>query len=142
MRATITLDHFIVPVHDKAAAAQQLASLLGVAWGPATVGSFAQVAINDGCTLDFKDAEGALPKHHYCFRVDEAAFDAILDRLRKAEIPFRSTVHGPVDGQINLSLGGSNVYWSEPGGHHWEMLTVSYARLAQPARTRTRRSPT
>ncbi|MGI9026867.1 MAG: hypothetical protein ACR2GP_15055 [Burkholderiaceae bacterium] len=26
--------------------------------------------------------------------------------------------------------GGSIVYWNEPDGHQWEMLTVSYARQA------------
>jgi hypothetical protein len=33
---------------------------------------------------------------------------------------------GPVDMQVNAQLG--NVYWNEPDGHQWEMLTVSYAR--------------
>jgi len=32
---------------------------------------------------------------------------------------------------INTEYGGSMVYWNEPEGHQWEMLTVSYAR--QPA---------
>jgi hypothetical protein len=31
-----------------------------------------------------------------------------------------------VDMQVNAQLG--NVYWNEPDGHQWEMLTVSYAR--------------
>ncbi len=26
--------------------------------------------------------------------------------------------------------GGSIVYWNEPDGHQWEMLTISYARQA------------
>jgi hypothetical protein len=26
--------------------------------------------------------------------------------------------------------GGRIVYWNEPDGHQWEMLTVSYARRA------------
>jgi hypothetical protein len=33
--------------------------------------------------------------------------------------------------QINTQLGGSNVYWNEPDGHQWELLTVSYARPAR-----------
>jgi hypothetical protein len=39
-------------------------------------------------------------------------------------------VHGPVDFQIDTELGGRIVYWNEPDGHQWEMLTVSYARRA------------
>jgi hypothetical protein len=30
--------------------------------------------------------------------------------------------------QINTRLGGRNVYWNDPNGHIWEILTVSYAR--------------
>jgi hypothetical protein len=30
--------------------------------------------------------------------------------------------------QINTQHGGSIVYWNEPDGHVWEILTVSYAR--------------
>ncbi len=33
--------------------------------------------------------------------------------------------------RINTQHGGSIVYWSEPDGHVWEMLTVSYARRAK-----------
>jgi hypothetical protein len=33
--------------------------------------------------------------------------------------------------QVNTQHGGRIVYWSEPDGHVWEALTVSYARQAQ-----------
>jgi hypothetical protein len=36
--------------------------------------------------------------------------------------------HGPTDMQVNTQYGGRIVYWSEPDGHVWEALTVSYAR--------------
>jgi uncharacterized glyoxalase superfamily protein PhnB len=62
--------------------------------------------------------------------VSEERFDAILARLRAAGIGVRSDVGGPVDGQINTRFGGRMVYWNEPEGHQWEMLTVSYARPA------------
>ena len=31
--------------------------------------------------------------------------------------------------QINTHYGGSMIYWNEPDGHQWEILTVSSARL-------------
>jgi catechol 2,3-dioxygenase-like lactoylglutathione lyase family enzyme len=65
---------------------------------------------------------------HYCFRVDQDDFDAILERIKAAGIPYRSSVHGPVDLRVDTRHGGSIVYWNEPDGHQWEMLTVSYAR--------------
>jgi hypothetical protein len=74
------------------------------------------------------DTDEAFPIYHFCFRVEQGEFDAILDRLKAAAIPYRSAVRGPVDMQIGTQLGGNGVYWNEPDGHQWEMLTVSYAR--------------
>lgn len=128
---TIELDHFIVPSRDKAASAQRLADLLGVRSAPAQIGPFCSVFVNDGLTLDFVDAEEAFPVHHYCFRVTEHEFDRILGRIRKAAIPYRSTPHGPMDMKVNTDHGGRIVYWEEPDGHYWEILTVSYARPAK-----------
>jgi len=51
-----------------------------------------------------------------------------LGRLKGLEIAYRSDVRGPVDMQVGTAYGGQNVYWNEPDGHQWEMLTVSYAR--------------
>jgi len=127
----IHLDHFMVPARDKAASAKLLADLLGVAWAATgTVGPFSPVYINDGLTLDFDETDEPFPLHHYCFRVDETEFDAILGRIRAAGIEYRSTPHGPADMTVNTQHGGRIVYWSEPDGHMWEILTVSYARRA------------
>lgn len=128
---SIELDHFIVPSRDKAAAGERLAELLGVQSAPAQLGPFYSVYVNDGLTLDFVDSEEAFPIHHYCFRVTSADFDAIFGRIRKAGIPYRSTPHGPMDMKINTDHGGKIVYWTEPDGHYWEILTISYARPAK-----------
>ncbi|MES2324682.1 MAG: VOC family protein [Pseudomonadota bacterium] len=124
----VQLDHFIVPSRDKVAAARLLADILDVPWAPSSFGVFAPVFLNDGLTLDFIDTDEAFPVEHYCFRVDEDQFKAILGRLKALEIPWRSDVRGPVDMQVGTAFGGQNVYWNEPDGHQWEMLTVSYAR--------------
>lgn len=123
---TIQLDHFIVPSHNQIASAKLLAGLLAVPWAEAGVGPFSPVYINDGLTLDFIETTEDFPVHHYCFRVGQAEFDAILERIKAAGIKYRSTVRGPVDMQVDSQYG--NVYWNEPDGHQWEMLTVSYAR--------------
>ena len=125
---TIELDHSIVPSRDKVAAARLLGELLGVPWAPTGLGPFAPVYVNDGLTLDFIDTDEAFPVYHFCFRVSDADFDAILARLRAAGIAYRSSVRGPQDGQVITQFGGRGLYWNEPDGHQWEMLTVSYAR--------------
>ena len=124
----IELDHTIVPSRHQVASAKLLAELLGVPWAASGLGPFSPVYVSDGLTLDFIETDEPFPIYHYCFRVSQAEFDAILGRLRAAGIPWRSSVRGPMDRQVNNDYGGSLVYWNEPDGHQWEMLTVSYAR--------------
>lgn len=128
---SIQLDHTIVSARDRRAAAELLATILGVAWAESGVGPFCPVYVNDGLTLDFDQVEGPLPVQHYCFRVSEAEFDGIVARLDASGIKYRSTPHGPVDMRVNTQYGGRIVYWGIPDGHVWEALTVSYARQPQ-----------
>lgn len=100
---TIELDHVIVSAKDRRVSARRLADLLGVRWAPSGAGPFSPVYVNDGLTLGFIDDDG---------------------------IPYRSTVRGPDDSQVNTAYGRRMVYWNEPDGHPWEILTVSYARPA------------
>jgi catechol 2,3-dioxygenase-like lactoylglutathione lyase family enzyme len=125
---TVQLDHLMVPARDKVASARRLGELLGVPWSATGIGPFAPVYVNDGLTIDFDQWDEPFPLIHYCFRVDEASFDSILGRIRAAGIPYRSNVHGPVDSAVNTEHGGRIVYWNDPDGHQWEMLTESYAR--------------
>lgn len=125
---SIELDHVIVPARDRNAAARRLAELLGVPWSTQGVGPFSPVYVSDGLTLDFDEWGDKVPKQHYCFRVSEPEFDAILGRIRAAGIDYRSLPHGPVDHAVNTAHGGRIVYWDEPDGHVWELLTESYAR--------------
>jgi hypothetical protein len=122
----VELDHSIVPARDKVAAARQLAELLGVRWAPQGLGPFAPVYVNAGLTLDFIQTDEPFPVYHFCFRVSQEEFDAILARLKAAKIPYRSQVRGPVDYKVDAEYG--NVYWNEPDGHQWEILVTSYAR--------------
>lgn len=123
---TIYLDHTIVPAHNQLASAKCLAELLDVPWAASGVGPFSPVYVNEGLTLDFQYSEELFPVYHFCFRVSPQDFDAILGRIKTAGIQYRSTVNGPMDNQVNSQYG--NIYWDEPEGHRWEMLTVSYAR--------------
>lgn len=124
----IQLDHLMVPARDKQRSAKLLAELLDVPWSATGIGPFAPVYVNDGLTLDFDEWSEPFSLIHFCFRVAPDEFEAILGRIQAAGIAYRSAVHGPVDYQVDTAHGGSIVYWNEPDGHQWEMLTVSYAR--------------
>jgi catechol 2,3-dioxygenase-like lactoylglutathione lyase family enzyme len=125
----IELDHIIVPAADKVASARLIAELLGVPWSETcNVGPFSPVYVSVQLTLDFAQSSAPITPGHFAFRVSTAEFEAILARLKAAGIGYRSTPLGPMDMQINTNHGGRSLYWSEPDGHAWEILTVSYAR--------------
>lgn len=128
---SVELDHAIVPARDRRASAELLGFILGVPWAESGVGPFCPVYVNAGLTLDFDQAEGPYPVQHYCFRVSDSEFDGIVARIRERGVAYRSTPHGPVDLQINTQQGGRMVYWNQPDGHVWEILTRSYARQPQ-----------
>lgn len=132
-QARIELDHLIVPTRDRVASARLVGTILGVPWAEqSAIGPFSPVYVSDGLTLDFDQWTDPVPKLHYCFRVPQEGFDDILGRIRALGLACRSTPHGSDDGQVNEAFGGRLVYWSEPDGHAWELLTVSYARPSQP----------
>lgn len=126
----IQLDHVIVPSREPVAAARALATLLDVPWRESQ-GPFTPVYVNEALTLDFADRD-QFEAHHYCFRVSDAEFDAIFQRIEAGRIPYRSSPLGETDMKINRRLGGKNLYWQDGDGHLWEILTVSYARADSP----------
>lgn len=128
------LDHLLIPAKDRVAAARLIATLLDVPWAEqGGFGPFSTVYVNAELTIDFDQWPEPVPKQHYCFRVTEPEFDAVLDRIRAAGLDYRSQPHGQPDHQVNHAFGGRLVYWSEPDGHVWEVLTVSYERQSTPS---------
>ena len=126
----VQLDHLLVFSKNREAAAKLLAQILGVTYGPAAIGPFTAVHVNDDLTIDFDEWTEDFPKGHYCFRVTEPEFQQILGRLVALGVPYRSLPHGAEDHKVNTSLGSPIVYWSQPDGHVWELLIQSYARAS------------
>ncbi|HVC54780.1 MAG TPA: VOC family protein [Stellaceae bacterium] len=118
----IVLDHTIVPAHDKVASAQFFARIFGLEYkGPHS--HFAPVQVNEALTLDF-DERGDFQSHHYAFKISEADFDAIFDRVKAERIPYGSGPRSRADMQINTRRGGRGVYFEDPNGHVLEVLTA------------------
>jgi catechol 2,3-dioxygenase-like lactoylglutathione lyase family enzyme len=121
---SIELNHTIVPARNKIAAARFFARILGLPFDEKSVGHFAPVRVNDSLTMDFAD-DDTFESHHYAFKVSEAEFEAMFERIRAAGIPYGS---GPPnrfdDMKINHRGGGRGVYFRDPDGHILELLTV------------------
>ena len=117
----ITLNHTIVPAHDKEASAKFFAHMFGLKYEGA-MSHFAPVRINETLTLDFDNWEH-FEMHHYAFQVGDAEFDAIFGRIKEAGIPYGSGPFSQEDRQINTRRGGRGVYFKDPNGHVLELLT-------------------
>ena len=118
---SITLNHTIVPAHDKEASARFFAQIFGLQYaGPA--GHFAPVRVNEDLTFDFDHAE-SFEHHHYAFHVVDREFDAILQRVKEAGIPYGSGPQSLEDGQLNSRKGGRGFYFCDSNGHVLELLT-------------------
>ncbi len=118
----IELNHTIVPSHDKVASAEFFARVFGLKYKGA-LGHFAPVKVNEALTLDFDDGEGFKP-HHLAFKVSEDDFDAIFTRIKAEGGDYGSMPMTPRDKKINDRGGGRGVYFFDPSGHLFEILTV------------------
>ena len=127
----VQFNHTILSARDAKGSARFLAEMLCLP-GPVHWGPFEVVTTENGANLDFIEADGAITPQHYAFLVGDSEFDAIFDRIRAAGVAYRSSPRGSNDMQINRRLGGKNLYWQDPDGHLWEILTVSYARAESP----------
>ena len=117
----ITLNHTIVPAHDKEASARWFADIFGLKY-EAPGGHFAPVRVNDTLTLDF-DTDEDFDRHHYAFHVSDPEFDEIFKRVQEAGIPFGSGPMNPENRELNSWNGGRGVYFRDPSGHLLELLT-------------------
>ena len=117
----ITLNHTIVPAHDKEASATFFASIFGVTY-EGSVGHFAAVRVNDTLTLDFDNGD-KFESHHYAFHASDQEFDAILDLVKTEGIPYGSGPFELDNMRINTRRGGRGFYFRDPNGHILELLT-------------------
>jgi hypothetical protein len=108
---TIELDHAIVPSRDRKAAAEMIARIFKVPWSETGIGPFCPVYVNDGLTLDIDQVEGELPVLHYCFRMSDPEFDALVVACVRSASPIaaRRTAGRHAD---QCAARGRIVYWS------------------------------
>lgn len=119
---TVTLDHTIVPAHDREAAARFLAAILGVPVGAETP-PFLPIRLANGVTLDYMRVPGEIPAGHYAFAVDDATFDAAHARLVDAGVTHFADPMNTRPGEIYRDGTVRGLYFRDPTGHSMEILT-------------------
>jgi catechol 2,3-dioxygenase-like lactoylglutathione lyase family enzyme len=118
----ITLNHTIVPSHDKEGSAKFFARIFGVRYDGAT-GHFAQVRVNPDLSFDW-DNRDTFEHHHYAFLVNDQEFDEIFGRLQAEGVRYGSQPSAPANGEINTRRGGRGLYFADPDGHLMEIMTT------------------
>ena len=119
---TITLNHTIVPAHDKVESARFYSRIFGFEY----IGEFSHfivVKVNDTLSLDF-DNNDKFERHHYAFKVSDGEFDGVFQRVRDEGLAYGSGPFSPDDMTINHRGGGRGFYFKDPNGHLLEVLTV------------------
>ena len=119
------LNHTIVWCSNQSASAKFLAEMLGQP-APTRFGHFDVVALDNGVSLDFAAAEGAIRRQHYAFLISEAEFDAVLGRIKDRGLDHWADPMRSRPGQINHHDGGRGVYFPDPDGHLLEVITRPY----------------
>lgn len=121
----IKLDHIGIPARDAEASARFLSEILGL--GPARPegpdGEMYCLTIAENVSLLFSNADPA-PTQHIAFRVDEATFTAVVDRLRAKGSAFGNDPEDLTNLQASDPLGGAGrVYFFDPNGHLFEVVS-------------------
>jgi len=128
----ITLDHTIVPTHDKVASAKFFAKIFGLAYDGPT-GPFAPVQVNETLTFDFDDRRQGFEVHYYAFHVGDGEFDAIFERVKDAGLAYGSQPWTPEDTQVRSVNGGRVVFFRDLDSHLLEVRTMTSRREAAAA---------
>jgi len=119
---TAELNHTIVPVRDKHAAAAFLGRILGIHPG-APVAQFAPLTLANGISLDYMDLADD-PMSHYAFLVDEGTFETAFERVSSGGIQYFGEPRGGRPGeQYRSAVGARGFYFRDPDGHLMELLT-------------------
>jgi catechol 2,3-dioxygenase-like lactoylglutathione lyase family enzyme len=118
----VQLNHTIVFSHDKQVSADFLCEILGRP--PAEpFGPFLGVALDNGVTLDFMDAQGDIALQHYAFLVGDAEFDQGFARIRARSLAYWADPYRRRPGEVNTDGGGRRIYFEDPSQHLLEIFT-------------------
>ncbi|WP_089251650.1 VOC family protein [Rhodococcoides kyotonense] len=125
---SVSFDHTIIVSKDRAESARFFRRLFDLpeshSWGP-----FLNVQLTDGTLIQFAEPPfDEIQFQHYAFRVTDGLFDAAYARLTADEVEHWADPQMTQPGTINHGHGGRGVYFRDPTGHFFEMLTQPYLK--------------
>ncbi|MFF0273289.1 MULTISPECIES: VOC family protein [unclassified Streptomyces] len=121
----VTFNHTIIAAKDRHASARFFRELLELpeapSWGP-----FVNVQLADGVLIQFAEPPVDIQMQHYAFLVDDELFERAYARLREQGVEHWADPQMKRPGETNSEHGGRGVYFKDPGGHAFELITRPY----------------
>ncbi|HEY1353869.1 MAG TPA: VOC family protein [Ktedonobacteraceae bacterium] len=120
---SITFNHTILAARDRHVSATFFTHLFGLpeptAWGP-----FVSVRLDEDLFLQFAEPGiNDIQMQHDAFLVDDRSFDEISARLLQGGIEHWADPQATLPGRIHTHHGGRGVYFRDPVGHGFAILT-------------------
>ncbi|MFG2332467.1 VOC family protein [Streptomyces sp. NPDC048604] len=126
----VQLNHTIVHATDKHASAEFLAHILGLEVSP-PFGPFLPVVTDNEVALDYyENHDKPVTSQHYAFLVTEEEFDAMMERIKAADVTYYADPSHSRPGTTNTYFGGRGAYFDDPDGHNMEIMTRPYGSRA------------
>lgn len=120
------LNHTIVWCHDQEKSAKFLSEILGLP-PPRRFSGFLVVDLANEVSVDYLPAESEpIALQHLAFLVSEEEFDGALTRVRERTTEIWADPGKRQPGRINRHFGGRGVYFEDPNGHLFEIITTPY----------------
>jgi catechol 2,3-dioxygenase-like lactoylglutathione lyase family enzyme len=120
------LNHTIVWCHDQEKSASFLTEILGLR-PPRRFMGFLVVDLANDVSVDYMAAESEpIALQHLAFLVSEEEFDGALARVRERTTEIWADPAKRQPGRINHHFGGRGVYFDDPNGHLFEIITTPY----------------
>ncbi|MDX2562091.1 VOC family protein [Streptomyces sp. TX20-6-3] len=121
----VTFNHTIISAKDRHESARFFRELLELpeapSWGP-----FINVQLADGVLIQFAEPPVDIQMQHYAFLVDDELFERAYQRLRDQGVEHWADPQMKRPGETNDEHGGRGVYFKDPGGHAFELITRPY----------------
>jgi catechol 2,3-dioxygenase-like lactoylglutathione lyase family enzyme len=125
------LNHTIVWCHDQEQSATFLTEILGLP-PPRRFMGFLVVDLANDVSVDYMAAESEpIALQHLAFLVSEEEFDGALARVRERTTEIWADPAKRQPGRINRHFGGRGVYFEDPNGHLFEIITTPYGDPAE-----------
>lgn len=121
----VRLDHLALAALDAHESAHFLADVLDLP-APRPSGPFLVVDVDNTLTIDFAAPPFDFPGQHVAFLVSDTEFEAVRRRLEERGVTYYPGPAYRHPGTINHHHGGRGLYFDDPAGHHFEVITRRY----------------